>query len=105
MLKLVQGLKTDIVATDLNNDGKIDLLDALWYLAKSSAKVWNYTTGENTDDFYSVNAKNYKDATTITYNGLTLTKAVKMESGTAISFTAPKDGTLTLVANGGSGKR
>jgi hypothetical protein len=105
MLKLVQGLKTDIVATDLNNDGKIDLLDALWYLAKSSAKVWNYTTGENTDDFYSVNAKNYKDATTITYNGLTLTKAVKMESGTAISFTAPKDGTITLVANGGSGKK
>ena len=52
MLKLVQGLKTDIVATDLNNDGKIDLLDALWYLAESSAKVWNYTTGENTDDFY-----------------------------------------------------
>lgn len=92
MLKLVQGLKTDIVATDLNNDGKIDLLDALWYLAKSSAKVWNYTTGENTDDFYSVNAKNYKDATTITYNGLTLTKAVKMESGTAISFTAQNDG-------------
>lgn len=39
MLKLVQGLKTDIVATDLNNDGKIDLLDALWYLAESSAKV------------------------------------------------------------------
>lgn len=105
MLKLIQGLKTDIVAPDLNNDGKIDLLDALWYLAESSAKVWNYTTGENTDDFYSVKANNYKNATTITYNGLTLTKAVKMESGTAISFTAPKDGTLTLVANGGSDKK
>ena len=26
-----------------------------------------------------------------------------MESGTKISFTAPKDGTLTLVANGGTG--
>lgn len=105
MLKLIQGLKTDIVAPDLNKDGKIDLLDALWYLAESSAKVWNYTTGENTDNFYSVKANNYKNATTITYNGLILTKAVKMETGTAISFTAPKDGTLTLVANGGSGKK
>ena len=65
--------------------------------------TWNYTTGENTDNFYNLgtladwsSAKNNPQ----TYNGETLTKAVKVNSSLRISFEAPADGNLVLVMDG-----
>lgn len=95
----------DLNAVDFNNDGNDDILDAVAVLNyKNTAKVWNYTTDENTDNFFNVKANEKSGASTVTYDGLTLTKAVKMESDTKISFTAPSDGKLTLVTSGSGTK-
>ena len=59
--------------------------------------IWNRTDGTNTDDFYTVSANEWNNAVTINYNGASLTKAVKMESSTSLSFAAPSAGTLKLV--------
>lgn len=102
MLKMVTGKMEISLENDINGDGKIDLKDVLSYLVN---KVWNYTTGENTDDLFSVEANEYKNAVTFDYNGITLSKAIKMESSTVITFNAPNDGTLTIVADGEAGKK
>ena len=59
--------------------------------------VWNYSTGENTDGFFNVNANNWSNAVPFSYGDDTLTKAIKMESSSSIGFTVPQSGTLTLV--------
>ncbi len=69
--------------------------------------VWNYTTGENTADFYDVSANNWNSADShvqTSPDGESLTKAVKMESSTSITFTAPSDGDLIMIMYGGSGR-
>lgn len=106
ILKILTSITTDTPnydndALDFNKDGKIDLFDVIAILKDSTeAKIWNYTTDENTDNFFSVTANQNSKATTITYNGLTLSKAIKVESGTNISFNATKAGKLTIVATG-----
>lgn len=97
----------DLNAVDFNNDGSKNILDAVSVLNyKNTAKVWNYTTSENTDSFFNVTASEKTGADTVTYDGLTLTKAIKIESGskTKISFTAPDAGKLTLVTSGSGTK-
>lgn len=67
---------------------------------KGQLYTWNYTEGTNTDDFFDVTgisdwssaSKNPQE-----FDGETLTKAIKMSSGTTFTFDAPSDGTLTLV--------
>lgn len=59
--------------------------------------VWNYTTGENTDDFFTVSANEWNNAVTLTYSELTLSKAIKMESSSNIIIEAPDAGTLKIV--------
>ena len=67
------------------------------------AKVHNFTESGTTSDFYSITGSIATNKGTATYNGLTLTKCLKMESSTSIKFTAPSAGKLTLVF-GESGK-
>ena len=64
------------------------------------AKVHNFTESGTTSDFYSITGSIAKNKGTATYNGLTLTKCLKMESSTSIKFTAPSAGKLTLVFGG-----
>ncbi len=91
----------DLNAVDFNNDGENNILDAVAVLNyKETAKIWNHTTDENTDNFFSVEADEKSGADTVIYEGLSLTKAIKMESKTNISFTAPNDGKLTLITSG-----
>lgn len=59
--------------------------------------VWNYSDNENTENFFSVSANNGSNAVSVSYGELSLTKAVKMESNSSISFKAPQEGKLTLV--------
>ena len=62
--------------------------------------VHNFTENAKVSDFYTINGNLTKDRGTVTYNGLSLTQGLKMESSTTISFTAPSAGTLTLVFGG-----
>ena len=64
------------------------------------SKVHNFTESGTTSDFYSITGSIAKNKGTATYNGLTLTKCLKMESSTSIKFTAPSAGKLTLVFGG-----
>lgn len=111
VLKIITSIITDLTnydvdAIDYNNDGSKDLLDATAILkSMSESKVWNHTTEENTDNFFSVAANEKSGPAEISYNGLTLTKAVKMESRTSISFNAEKAGKLTLITDGAVGAK
>ncbi len=62
--------------------------------------VQNFTASGMTSDFYSITGSTSTSKGSVTYNGLTLTTCLKMESRTNISFTAPSAGKLTLVFGG-----
>ena len=64
------------------------------------AKVHNFTESGTTSDFYTITGNIATNKGTATYNGLTLTKCLKMEKTTSIKFTAPSAGKLTLVFGG-----
>lgn len=61
--------------------------------------VHNFTTDEKTDaeGFFSITGNMYSGNMNYNYNGIGLTKALKMESSTVISFTAPSAGKVILV--------
>ena len=67
------------------------------------AKVHNFTTSDANSSFFVISGNLASNKGTVTYNGLTLTQCLKMESSTSIKFTAPSAGKLTLVF-GESGK-
>ena len=64
------------------------------------AYIHNFTESGKTSDVFSITGNLATSKGTVTYAGLTLTQCLKMESSTSISFTAPADGTLTLVFGG-----
>ena len=70
--------------------------------AATSSVVYNPTTGENGG--FTVEANRWSNAASnaVTYNGMVLDTADKMESSTKISFNASTSGKLTLVFNEGS---
>ena len=63
--------------------------------------TWNYTEGTNTDDFFVFASEPSKwsggSDKPQTFDGETLTAAIKVQSSTTITFNAPADGTLRLV--------
>ena len=61
------------------------------------SQVQNFTTSGMTSDFYTITGSTSTSKGTVTYNGLTLTTCLKMESSTNISFKASSKGKLTLV--------
>ena len=63
----------------------------------ASGYIHNFTENGTTSTFYTITGNLSTKYGTVTYNGLTLTQCLKIESSTNISFTAPSDGTLTLV--------
>ena len=68
----------------------------------------NFTTSNKTSSYYSITGNTSTSKGSVTYNETKLTRALKMESSTNISFTASADGELTLVFGGttsASGKR
>ena len=67
------------------------------------SKVHNFTTSDANSSFFVISGNLASNKGTVTYNGLTLTQCLKMESSTSIKFTAPFAGKLTLVF-GESGK-
>jgi ABC-type branched-subunit amino acid transport system ATPase component len=63
--------------------------------------VHNFTTSGKTSSFYAITGNLSTSKGTVSYNGLTLTQCLKLESSTKVTFTAAKSGTLTLVCNSG----
>lgn len=63
----------------------------------SGGYVHNFTENGTSSSFYTISGNLSTSKGTVTYNGLTLTQCLKIESATSISFTAPSAGTLTLV--------
>ena len=61
------------------------------------AKVHNFTTSGANSSFFVISGNLASNKGTVTYNGITLTQCLKMESSTSIKFTASSKGTLTLV--------
>ncbi len=61
------------------------------------AVIHNFTDDGKTSDFFKINGTLSTGKGTVSYNGLTLTRCLKMESSTSISFTAKSDGMLLLV--------
>ena len=68
----------------------------------------NFTTNGKDSTFFSITGNLSTSKGSVTYNNLTLTQCLKIESSTSISFTAPEKGTLILVFGGStnaSGKK
>jgi len=59
----------------------------------------NFTVSGTSSTFYTITGNLSTSKGTVTYNGLTLTKCLKMESSTQITFTLEQSGTLILVFN------
>ncbi|MBP3242518.1 MAG: right-handed parallel beta-helix repeat-containing protein [Ruminococcus sp.] len=63
----------------------------------SGGYVHNFTANGTASSFYTISGNLSTSKGTVTYNGLTLTQCLKMETATSISFNAPSAGKLTLV--------
>ncbi|SFC61246.1 pectate lyase family protein [Flavobacterium phragmitis] len=63
----------------------------------SGDEIHNFTVSGKDSDFYTITGNLSTTKGTVTYNGLTLTQCLKIESSTNISFTTTQASTLTLV--------
>jgi pectate lyase len=63
----------------------------------SGNETHNFTTSGKTSSFYNIIGNLSTTKGTVTYNGLTLTQCLKIESSTSITFTTTQASTLTLV--------
>ncbi|MDQ6470179.1 T9SS type A sorting domain-containing protein [Flavobacterium sp. LHD-80] len=63
----------------------------------SGDEIHNFTTSGKTSSFYSITGNMNSTAGSVTYNGLTLTARLKIESSTSITYTTTSASTLTLV--------
>lgn len=62
--------------------------------------IHNFTEHGLESDFYSISGNLSTSKGTVAFDGLTLTRCLKMETQTVISFTAPESGKLLLVFGG-----
>lgn len=60
-------------------------------------EIHNFTASGKTSSFYNITGNLSTTKGTVTYNGLTLTQCLKIESSTSITFTTTQSSTLTLV--------
>lgn len=66
--------------------------------------VHNFTENGKESDFFSITGNLSTSKGTVTYNDLTLTQCLKLESSTSIAFTTTGDSTLKLVFDSASSK-
>ena len=66
----------------------------------------NFTTDITEQNAYFTISGNYSESKgSVIYNGMTLTKCLKIETATSISFTCDTDSELTLVFNSNFAKK
>lgn len=61
----------------------------------------NFTTSGTSSSFFNISGNLSTSKGTVSYNGLTLTQCLKIESSTSITFTTTAESDLTLVFNEG----
>lgn len=61
------------------------------------SELHNFTTSGKTSTFYSITGNMNSTPGSVSYNGLTLTERLKIESSTSITYTTTSASTLTLV--------
>ena len=66
--------------------------------------VHNFTSDEKNSEFFTINGNIANNKGTVIYNGEELTKCLKMESSTSVTFTTDTEMTLTLVVGGSDSK-
>jgi pectate lyase len=71
----------------------------------TSTIAHNFTTDGKTSSFFNIQGNLSTSKGTVSYNGLTLTQCLKIESGTSIGFTSTTAATLTLVLNTADGTK
>lgn len=64
----------------------------------------NFTTSGTSSSYYTISGNLSTSKGTVTYNGLSLSTCLKIESSTSIKFTAASSGKLVLVFNDGCNK-
>ena len=62
--------------------------------------VHNFTENGLSSEFFTISGNLSTSKGTVTYAGQSLTRCLKIESSTSISFQAPENGTLTLIFGG-----
>lgn len=62
--------------------------------------VHNFTENEKNSEFFAISGNLSTSKGTVSFDGLTLTQCLKIETATQIAFTAPESGTLVLVFGG-----
>ncbi len=62
-------------------------------------EIHNFTESGTSSDFFDISGNLSTSKGTVTYDGLTLTQCLKIESSTSITFTTTAEATLTLVFN------
>ncbi len=67
--------------------------------------VHNFTTSGKNSSYFTITGNLSTSKGTVTYNGLTLTQCLKIESSTSITFTTTGTSTLKLVFNTADGTR
>ncbi|AWK03841.1 pectate lyase [Flavobacterium crocinum] len=60
-------------------------------------QIHNFTESGTTSTFYTISGNLATNKGTVTYNGLTLTQCLKLETATSITYTTTQSSTLTLV--------
>lgn len=65
--------------------------------SSSGSEIHNFTTSGKTSTFYAITGNMNSTPGSVSYNGLTLTQRLKIESSTTINYTTTSTSTLTLV--------
>ncbi|MFD2942604.1 pectate lyase family protein [Flavobacterium notoginsengisoli] len=60
-------------------------------------QIHNFTESGTSSTFYTISGNLATNKGTVTYNGLTLTQCLKLETATSITYTTTQSSTLTLV--------
>lgn len=71
----------------------------------SGSQVHNFTTQGNESDYFTITGNLSDSKGSVTYEDMTLTQCLKLESSTSITFTLSKPGKLTLVLDAGFSKK
>jgi len=65
--------------------------------SSSGNEIHNFTVSEKNSTFYTITGNMNSNDGLVSYNGLTLTRRLKIETSTSITFTTSASATLTLV--------
>lgn len=95
----ISGVFVDGVTATLDaaHSGAVPTISVYKSAVAASKYIHNFTENDKKSDFYTISGNLATDKGTVTYDGKTLTKCLKMETSTSIKFTPALAGTLTLV--------